>query len=343
MKAAFLAQPSTFELRNVAQPTPGPKEAVVRVHSCGICGSDLHAFHGSMPPLPVCPGHEVGGEVVAVGDSAAPVRPGDRVAVEPCPGCRECWCCRSGNYQLCRDFRSLGMTEDGGFADYVRVPLHALYPLPTGVDFELGSLAEPLAVGVHAVRLGKIHAGDRVAVLGAGTIGLLTVAAAKAAGAADVWITARHPHQCAAAERLGASRVFSGAAAGTALRNAAAQQWVDTVIETVGGSADTLDEAVDVVRPAGSVIVLGVFTMKPTLDALALMMKEVRIVGSMTYNQPGPQADFDVALRLLADQPQRFRSLITHRFSLDHITQGFEAAADKRSGSIKVSIQPHTA
>jgi 2-desacetyl-2-hydroxyethyl bacteriochlorophyllide A dehydrogenase len=340
MKAAFCTQPGTFELRDVAQPTPGPTEAVVRVQSCGICGSDLHAFHGSMPPLPVCPGHEVGGEVVAVGTSPSHVRPGDRVAVEPCPGCRECWCCRSGNYQLCRNFRSLGMTEDGGFAEYVRVPLHAVYPLPAGIDFEIGALAEPLAVGVHAVRLAKIHAGDRVVVLGAGTIGLLSVAAAKAAGAADVWVTARHPHQRAAAELLGASRVFSGSDAGTALRNAASQELVDTVIETVGGTADTLDEAVDVVRPAGSVIVLGVFTSKPSFNALALMMKEVRIAGSMTYNRPGPQADFDVALQLLADQPERFRQLITHRFPLDHITQGFEAAADKRSGSIKVSIRP---
>ncbi|MBP1685760.1 MAG: theronine dehydrogenase-like Zn-dependent dehydrogenase [Deltaproteobacteria bacterium] len=340
MKAAFCTGPLTFEVRDVAQPTPGSTEAVVRVRSCGICGSDLHAFHGSMPPLPVCPGHEVSGEVVAVGGSPSHVRPGDRVAVEPCPGCRECWCCRSGNYQLCRNFRSLGMTEDGGFAEYVRVPLHALYPLPAGIDFEIGSLAEPLAVGVHAVRLGNIHAGDRVAVLGAGSIGLLTVAAAKAAGATEVWVTARHPHQRAAAELLGASRVFSGPDAGTALRDAASQEWVDTVIETVGGTADTVDEAVDIVRPAGSVIVLGVFTTKPSFNALALMMKEVRITGSMTYNRPGPQADFDVALQLLAAEPERYRRLITHRFPLEQITQGFEAAADKRSGSIKVSIRP---
>lgn len=339
MKAAFFGPPGALELRDVPQPTPGPTEAVIQVRNCGICGSDLHALHSNMS-LPVCPGHEVSGEVVAIGSAPTHVRPGDRVAVEPCPGCRECWCCRSGHYQLCRNFRSLGMTDDGGFAQYVRVPLHALYPLPAGVDCELGALAEPLAVAVHAARIANVRAGDRVVVLGAGSIGLLAAAAAAAAGAGEVWVTARHPHQRDAAADLGAARVFTGPDASAALRDAAARDWVDTAIETVGGTADTIDEAIEIVRPAGSVVVVGVFTSKPSFNALTLMMKEARMIGSMTYNRPGPRADFDIALQLLAAQPERFRRLITHRFPLEQITHGFETAANKHSGSIKVTIRP---
>jgi 2-desacetyl-2-hydroxyethyl bacteriochlorophyllide A dehydrogenase len=337
--AAFCTEPGRFELRDVERPPPGEGAAIVRVRSCGICGSDLHFFHGGFPPPPVCPGHEISGEVADVGGAAGALRAGDRVAVEPLVVCRECWACRTGEYQLCRHLRILGTMVDGGMAEYVRVPAYALFVLPAAVDFEVGALAEPLAVAVHAVRLANVQLGDRVLVLGAGTIGLLSVAAAKAAGAAEVWITARHAHQGAAAAALGAERVFSGTHAAGELSTQAHEQQVDVVIETVGGSADTINDAVHLVRRAGCVVVLGVFTTMPSLHALSLIAKEVRMVGSLTYGRPGPRADFDVALALLADQPERFRALITHRFPLADITRGFDTAADKRSGSVKVAIQ----
>jgi 2-desacetyl-2-hydroxyethyl bacteriochlorophyllide A dehydrogenase len=331
--------PRTIELLDIPKPESGPGETVIRVRSCGICGSDLHFFHGGFPPPPVCPGHEISGEVVAVGEATGTIRPGDRVAVEPLVVCRECWACRTGDYQLCTHFRLLGTMLDGGFAEYVRVPEYALFPLPAGVDYEVGALTEPLAVAVHAARLANVRLGDRVLVLGAGTIGLLCVAAAKAAGAAEVWITARHPQQHAAAEALGATRVFSGADAAGAVPSASRTVPIDVVMETVGGAAETINEALLLVRPAGCVAVLGVFTTWPPINALLLIAKEVRVVGSLTYGRPGPQADFDVALQLLAEQPERFRRLITHRFPLAEITRAFETAADKRTGSIKVAIQ----
>jgi 2-desacetyl-2-hydroxyethyl bacteriochlorophyllide A dehydrogenase len=339
MQAAFCIQPGSFELRDVAQPSPHVGEAVVKVRSCGICGSDLHFFYGGFPPPPVCPGHEISGEVAAVGDGVRSIQVGDRVAIEPLVVCHECWACRTGEYQLCRRLRILGTMLDGGMAEYVRVPTTALFTLPAAIDFDVGALTEPLAVAVHAVRLANVRLGDRVLVLGAGTIGLLSVAAAKAAGAGEVWITARHTQQNAAAAALGAARVFSGVDAAADLSAQAHQQPVDVVVETVGGSADTVNDAVHVVRPGGCVVVLGVFTAMPSLNALSLITKEVRIVGSLTYSRAGPRADFDIALQLLAEQPERFRRLITHRFPLAEIAQGFAAAADKGSGSIKVAIQ----
>jgi L-iditol 2-dehydrogenase len=339
MKAAYCTEPGRFEMRELEQPVPGAGEAIIRVRSCGICGSDLHFFQGALPPPSVCPGHEISGEVVDVGDGTR-VRCGDRVAVEPLVVCRECSYCRTGNYQLCERYRVLGMMLDGGFAEYLRMPSYALFPLPANVDFEVGALAEPLSVAVHAVRLANVRLGDRVAVLGAGSIGVLSVAAAKAAGAADVWITARHPQQRAAAESLGATRVVGTGASGD-LSDLARQHPVDVVIETVGGTADTINEALLLVRPGGWIAALGLFTAMPPLNALLLTAKEARIVGSQTYGRAGARADFDVALQLLSAGPERFRRIITHRFPLGEITRGFEAAADKRSGSIKVAIRPH--
>lgn len=340
MRAAFCTKPGVFELRSLDRPVARPGEAIIKIARCGICGSDLHFFQGGFPPPRVCPGHEISGEVVEVAGPAGRIKVGDRVAVEPLVVCRECWACRTGDYQLCSQMRLLGTHRDGGFTEYLRMPTYALYPLPEELDLEIAALTEPLAVAVHAVRLANVRLGERVLVLGAGAIGLLSVAAARAAGAADVWITARHPQQSAAAEALGVSRIFHGADADAEVFGAAQQHPVDTVIETVGGSANTINQAVMLVRPAGHVAVLGVFTTTPSVDALMLVVKEVRLAGSLTYGRPGPQADFDTALQLLAAQPERFRQLITHRFPLTDITRAFETAADKRSGSIKISVAP---
>lgn len=339
MRAAFCNGPEQLEVREVPEPVPGPGEVVVRVRSCGICGSDLHFYHGALPPPPVCPGHEICGEVYEVGQ-AVHLRPGDRVAVEPLVVCRECVYCRTGDYQLCRQFRLLGAMVDGGFAEYVRVPAYAAFPLPANVDCEVGALTEPLAVTVHAVRLAPVRLGHRVLVLGGGTIGLLAVAAARAAGAGEVWITVRHPQQARAAAALGAARVFTDPADSSTLASATTDHPVDVVIETVGGRAETLNEALQHVRPGGTVAVLGVFAAMPALNALLLLMKEVRMVGSLTYGRPDPQADFDIALHLLAADPERYRQLITHRVSLAEVARGFALAGDKRAGSIKVAVVP---
>lgn len=339
MKGALCTRPGTFELREIEDPSPGSGEVVVKVHHCGICGSDLHYFTGTFRLPSVCPGHEISGEVAAVGPNAA-AHVGDRVALEPRSVCGQCWCCRTGNVQLCSQARFLGDAYHGGFAEYVRIPACSLVPVPLEVEFDVAALAEPMAVAVHAVRVAQVTLGDRVVVLGTGTIGLLAVAAAKAAGAGEVWCTARHPHQGATAEFLGASKVFLGPEASRNLQAEARRQVVDVVIETVGGAADTIKEAVEVVRPRGAIAVLGVFTVLPSFNAIALLAKEVRMLGSVTYGRVGARTDFEVAVQLLGEQPERFRPLITHSLPLSAITRGFETAADKRSGAIKVLIRP---
>jgi 2-desacetyl-2-hydroxyethyl bacteriochlorophyllide A dehydrogenase len=341
MRAARATGPRQIELRTRTRPEPAAGDVVVRVRACGICGSDLHVYSGAFPTPPFCPGHEISGEVAAVGAGGGPLRAGDRVAVEPLLRCQRCWACAVGDYQLCRELRILGTMADGGFADFVRVPAYAVFPLPAGLPFEVGALTEPLAVCVHAMRLADVRAGDRVAVLGAGTIGILSVLAARAAGAADVLVTARHPHQAAAARRLGAAEVFGADPAGVGRLMASAEERpVDVVVETVGGEAETLLDAMRIVRKGGRIGVLGIFTTTVRLDPLLLVLKEPRIVGSLTYGRAGARADFDVALDILRREAAAVATLVTHRFPLEEIAPAFATAADKTTGAVKVTLMP---
>lgn len=341
MRAAFCSAPGVIDVRDVTPPVPGPGEVVVRVAACGICGSDLHWFQGHLPPPSVCPGHEIAGEVTGCGAGVRSVREGDRVAVEPMVVCRECRYCRTGRPQLCPRLRILGLRRSGGFADCVLTPAYALFPLPAGIDLPLAALTEPTAVCVHAVRRAGIAIGQRVLVLGAGTVGLLAVLAARAAGAAEVLVTARHAHQADMARRLGAARVFAATPEGVQERAAyATDHPIDVVIETVGGGADTVADALRTVGPGGTVAVLGVFATTPALPALLLISKEVRVIGAVLYDRTGPRADFDIAMDLLERHRHVAAGLITHRVNLDAIQSAFTTAADKGSGAIKVSVLP---
>ena len=335
MWAAFIAGKEKIEVRDTEVPSPDAGEVLVRVRACGICGSDLHFYHGVFPANPnVSPGHEFAGEVVELGEGVGGFEPGQGVVIEPMRRCQECAFCRSGRYHLCPKHMLLGTFAPGGLAEHVSVPACTLYPLPEDLDFELGALVEPLAVAVHGVHLVDLTVGERVLVFGSGTIGLFSIIAAKAAGAGEVVATYRHDHQGEAALAAGASRVIRDSdVAGLE------KQGIDVAIETIGGSAPTLAQALGAVRPGGRISVLGLFPGAVQLGGLALILKEVTVVGGITYCRPGLRSDFDVAIGILQSDPERARMVITHRFPLDELTRAFATAADKGTKSIKVQVQ----
>jgi len=173
MRAAFCRAPGTLIVEDVPCPTPGAGEVVVRVRHCGICGSDLHWYHGQMA-LPVgCPGHEISGEVADVGAGVTSLKAGDAVALEGIASCGSCRYCLAGDYQRCPAVGVVGMTIPGGFADYVKMPARHCFPVPAGVDFATAALAEPLGVAVHAVRLAGLGIGDDAGSLDPGLLWLL--------------------------------------------------------------------------------------------------------------------------------------------------------------------------
>jgi 2-desacetyl-2-hydroxyethyl bacteriochlorophyllide A dehydrogenase len=340
MRAAFCRGVADLVVDEVPRPEPGPGEVVVRVRNCGICGSDLHWWHDQMMVPSVCPGHEIAGEVADVGSGVRTLRAGDAVAVEGISSCGSCRYCIAGDYQRCPAIGVLGMTVPGGFADYLKVQARHCFRVPAGVDFPTAALSEPLGVAVHGVRLAGLEIGQRVAVLGAGTIGLMAVVAARAGGAGEIVVTARRPQQKAAALALGADRVVDDADAAGLLADAVDAP-IDLVVETVGGTADTLDTAVAAARPGGTICVLGAFTKSPPFPALFVLAKELRIIGSFVYGRAGARADYDIVLDLLRRQGDRIAAtLITHRFSLAEVAEAFRTAADKTRGSIKVTVSP---
>jgi L-iditol 2-dehydrogenase len=276
----------------------------------------------------------VTGIVDATGDGCQ-IATGTRVALEPILGCHSCHFCDVGAANLCPDTRLFGFALPGGLAEFVSVPEAALHVLPQSLGDKAAALCEPLAVCVRGMRIGAISPGQRVVILGAGSIGLLSILTARAAGASEVLITARHPHQQELARALGADRVFSSA---QALLAQTGDQLADVVIETVGGSAATIAEAVNVARTGGRIVMLGVFDGDPTLPGFAFFQKELTLAASNCYSREAQVGDFALGTRLAHEHADLIEELVTHTFALDQVAQAFATAEDKSTRSIKVQI-----
>jgi threonine dehydrogenase-like Zn-dependent dehydrogenase len=313
----------------------------IRVGACGICGSDLRMLDGGFFPKGATPGHEFAGRVDALGPGVGGLAVGDAIAVEPFRSCGRCPACRAGRDPICRDARLLGVHDAGGLAECVVVPARRAFRAPADLDARFAALAEPMAVVVHGLARGGFTAGQRVLVLGAGSIGLLTVLAARALGAGEVLVTARHAHQAKLARELGAARVLAEAEADArALEALGRREEIDLVVETVGGSAETLRLAGSAVRPGGTISVLGLFFGSVALDALPLLLKEATVAWSYCYAHGEEHADFAEALRLIGDERERLAPVLTHSVPLDEVATAFALAADRRAGAIKVTVIP---
>lgn len=309
-----------------------PGMARMRVEACGICGSDLHWWDRSMPrPIGSAPGHEFAGTVV---DGPAGL---DDVlyAVSPNVSCGACQFCRVGNTHLCDNAlgRGLGMGSDGGMSEMLDVPVANLAPTTTD-DRVVASFTEPLAVALRGVSLGDPAPDSRVLVLGAGSIGLAAALVARDR-AAEVAITARHPHQAAAAAALGVTVLGEDDGIGWAKERGA-----DLVVESVGGVADTLGDAVKACRKGGTIVMLGAFSEPRPVDLARLMMKELRLQGSFCYGSTDRGPEYAAAAALTGRFEDELRHLTTHQFSLDDVSLAFETAADKSSQAIKVTVVP---
>lgn len=341
MRAALVGGPGRISAGARERPEPGAGEVRVRVEACGICGSDLHLFHGRMMPEGHTPGHEISGRIDALGEGVRGLTPGLHVCVEPLETCGRCRSCREGRDSVCPGCRVVGVHRPGGLAEYVVVPARRVFRLPDDLPPELSALAEPMAVAVHGVRRGGLETGQRVLVLGAGSVGLATLVAARALGAGEVLISARHAHQARLARALGARRVLDEREASPeGLAALSLQTDLDLVVETVGGTSNTLRAACHAIRPGGVVSVLGLFLQDPGLDPLALFLKEGTLAWSNCYHRAPAAPDFERAVQILDAERESLRGLLTHTEPLDHIDRAFRRAADKKDGVVKVTVVP---
>ncbi len=340
MSAALHNGKGAMEVNQVERPEPGPGDAVVRVRQAGICGSDLINYAMNTTPESLPGGHEVAGEIVEVGEGVDPGRVGERVAIDTiCHGaaCGVCWFCRTGQTFHCEDRVP---NRGGGFAEYMVRRAAGCFTLSDGMSWAHGALVEPLAVSVHAVRQGHLSGGEVVAVVGAGTIGLTAVAAARAMGAGTVFASARHEHQAALARKLGADRALpsDGPALQEAVEEATDGRGADLTIETIGGhSGATVQQAIEVTRRQGRVVVLGNIHVPVDLDWMTLLGREQSLVMAVCYGVIDGRHDYEVAIDLLSGRVD-LNDMVTHTFPLEEIQPAFDAAYDKSTGSVKVHV-----
>jgi threonine dehydrogenase-like Zn-dependent dehydrogenase len=339
MRAAVAKGPRAIAVERVDRPEPEAGAVRVRVRACGICGSDLHFFELGLLPPGTTPGHEIAGVVDAVGPGVTTASPGDAVAVEPLHSCGSCPACRAGRDSICREMKLHGLNLPGGFAEYVALPARRIFALPPDLTWSVAALAEPVAVAVHGLRRGGFAPGQRVLVVGAGSVGLLTVLAARVMGASEVILTARHAHQAKLGLELGAARVLDEREASLlGLASLGQTAPIDLAVETVGGAAATLDSCAAAIRPGGTISVLGVFTGRTAVDPFPLLLKEGTLAWSNCYSHAGERADFDDAIRIVDENRDRLARLTTHQLPLDEVERAFAVASDKKAGAVKVTV-----
>ena len=323
-------------------PAPGPNEALVRTFVAGVCGSDLHAAHGRHPfvPLPYRPGHEVvgvieAGPIEAEGAAAGAWTPGQRVIVEPDLPCWTCKMCTTGRENLCENLQFFGCGyAQGGMADYFTVAANRLHPVPDVLDDHTAALIEPLSTPVHAVRLAGDVAGRSVAVLGAGTIGLLTLAVLRAHGAGMVVSTDPNLAKRQRAAALGADATI----------DAHSPDVTRQVREALGGSADivfdcvsvqsSLDQAIAIADKGGTVMVVGVPAREVTVPLPIVQDHQIRIQGSATYLPP----DYAESADLLRRGAVRAADFVTAVRPLAQVAEAFELASSGQHVKVLVSV-----
>ena len=338
MHAAVLHGPRDIRIESRPLLTPGAGEAVVQVFASGLCGTDYRIWTGERPvAYPLVLGHEFVGHVLAVGPGVDNVRVGEKVAVEPNYSCGVCALCREGNRNLCLARTAVGIDVDGGLAEQARLPARVCWPAPSALSDEQLLLAEPLAVVTRAAGRAAPRAGERAAVVGAGTLGLLAVQVLKARGL-SVLAVGRTEARLDVARALGADAVAAASAPTrdtaplAAARALAGREGVDIVIETAG-TPEAVAQAIELARPGGRVVLTGLPHAPSSVEFFWVVRRELSLFGSMIY-----QDEFPEAIRLLADGKVRTERLLTHRFPLDAAPEAFQA--HRAPESIKVAVIP---
>jgi L-iditol 2-dehydrogenase len=324
MKRVVISEAHQLALIDVDDPQPQDGEVLLKVKTIGICGSDLHVFEGHHPfvTYPVMPGHEVSGEIIAVGAGVDESLIGRNAVIEPSLPEGERPRFEPGRYNIASELKVMGFQVPGAMAEYFALSLDRIHLVPDHFTHDMGAVVEPTAVAVHGLRLAGNIAGLNVGVIGAGSIGLLTAQIAKAYNAASVTVAEFDDHRRNVSETLGFNTT----------RTLAEQQF-DVVFECVGVES-SMRSAIFACRKGATVVVMGVFGKEVSIPVGLIQDWELRILGSLMYVSD----DYKEAIRLLASGQVKVDSLITHRFPLNQARQAFDTAL-QRGTALKVLIE----
>lgn len=317
---------------------PGPREVKLRVRACGVCGTDIHIVHGSPGSAeaapPVVLGHELSGEVTEVGREVEALRPGDHISVDPNITCGHCFYCRKGNAHLCRDLTAVGVNYDGGFAEYARVPASHAYKAYGSASYGESALAEPLACCLHGIDRAGIRAGQTVAVVGAGAIGLMMVQLAFLQGASRVLVGEPVARRRELAEEFGAEAADPRGGGFLQWIRDCTAEGVDVAIEAAG-RPEAMSLAIASARRGGTVLLFSVPELSAQLEVepYQIFFRELTILGS--FINPATQGR---AVDLISRGKVQLEPLITHRFPLKEIGRAFETHG--KPEAIKILVEP---
>ena len=338
MKASRFLGNKTFAVADLPTPHAGPGELVLRNQVCGVCGTDVHIYHGEPGSADVNPpvvlGHEYSGEVVEVGEGVTGFAVGDHVTVDPNIYCGHCAYCQNGKKQLCPSMEAIGVTRDGGFAQYSRIPASQAFKLEPTVPWEAAAMAEPLACCLHGIDLAGIQVGDKVCVVGGGAIGLLMVQLAKLSGASQIVLSEPNEKRRQVGLQLGANAALDPTR--TDAQEAFAQVLdggANVVIECVG-NVPAVKSAFQFAGKGATVLLFSVPKVDATFDLplFDVYKKELTIKGS--FVNPDTHAR---AVALINSGKVDFDPIITHRFTLDQLPEAI--AMQMSDASIKVVVE----
>lgn len=342
MKALVLSAYKKLEITDLPRPVPASDELLIRVMACGICGSDVHGYDGStgrrIPPIVM--GHEAAGIVEEVGKDVSGFAPGDRVTFDSTVYCGRCFYCQRGQVNLCDSREVIGVSTPlfrrmGAFAEYVTVPARIAYPLPAEMPFAHAALIEAVSVAVHAVSLTPIALNDAALIVGAGMIGLLTLQAARLAGARTLIVTDVDDTRLALAKELGATHTFNITREGAfdALLQLTQHRGVDVALECVGTTA-TIRNAIDATRKGGTVTLVGNITPAVEIPLQSVVTRQIRLQGSCAS-----AGEYPACIDLMSRGDIRVEKLLTAVAPLADGPHWFERLYNRERGLLKVVLQ----
>lgn len=344
MNAAVMNKPLDIEVKQVEIPIPREDEALIKVHCIGICGSDVHYYeHGRIGRYvvekPIILGHELAGQVVKIGDKVTNVAVGDRVAVEPGVTCGRCDYCKSGRYNLCPDVVFMATPPiDGAWAEYVTVRSDFLFRLSDGISYEEGALLEPLSVGLHAMRRGRVGPADRLLITGLGPIGLLAIKAAQMFGVTEIYASDIVPYRRSMGSNFGSTAVIDPLQGDvrSQIAELTGGKGITVVVETSGNARAIADSVKTVVR-GGRIVFVGMPTVEEIgLDINHLIDSELDVYGLFRYANTYP-----AAIQALSRGNVNLEQVITHKYALKDIKKAIEMARMEKDTSIKIMIYPN--
>lgn len=322
MQAAQVQAPGKAHVVEVATPLPGPEDVLIKVRVAGICGTDLHIYHGQYEAAyPIIPGHEFSGVVAAVGSQVLRFRPGDRVTADPNIPCGRCPFCQRNEPNQCQSLAAVGVTRDGGFAHYVVVPEGNVFPI-SSLSFDEAALVEPLACVVWGLKRVAVQPGDSVLVFGAGPMGCLVLQAVQHAGAATTVITDRVGWRLEQAAALGATETVLADDQQESRLRALAPLGYDVVVDATGLIA-VLEQSLAYARPRGKVWVFGVCPPgeRASFVPYDIFRKDLSILGSFAVNRT-----FQESIALIQGGRILAKPLISHSLPLERFVEGLDFA-----------------